>query len=345
MATTKIDNQLTDSFLSLVVSGLGGPAPASFRPLGEEDWQAILQLAKTQTVTGLIYSAVSSLPEDANVPEDILFTLINRVKSIKARSVRGVSVAKELCAFFTSKGLHPLVMKGPVVAAFYPQPLLRESGDIDLYFQGQEFDKATELMASEGTQIRTTPDGSISYRYGEIDIDQHRAYYDLHTPTSDLPRIGTRSAALMMLSAHILKHCMFSGIGLRQVCDIAKAYESLDGEYDKSKLRAYYEKAGLTKWNRLLCGFLHNRLGVDTAVLPYAENELLPDEELFDIIFSGGNFGHFSEGRGDALTSSPIRRKMDTARRFLKRIPFSFRYGRREFFPAFTELLRGNLSR
>ena len=334
----------TDIFLSLVSSALRDQAPESFGPLGEEDWQTILQLARTQTVTGLIYSAVSSLPEDANVPEDVLFTLINRVKSIKARSARIVSVAKELCAFFTSKGLHPLVMKGPVVAAFYPQPLLRESGDIDLYFPPEEFDRASELIASEGAEVRISPDGSASYHWGGICIDQHRAYYDLHTTTADLPRIGTRTSALVMLSAHILKHCMFSGIGLRQICDMAKAYESLDGEYDKTKLRTYYEKAGLTKWNRMLCGFLHRRLAVDAAVLPYAENELLPDEALFDIIFSGGNFGHFSEGRGDALTSSPLRRKMDTARRFLGRIPFSLRYGRKEFIPSFIDLLRGNLS-
>ena len=334
----------TDIFLSLVSSALRDQAPESFGPLSEEQWQDLLRMASTQTVTGLLYSAVSRLPKEAEVPDSVLLTLIGRVKSIKGRSVRMVSVAKELCSFFTSKSLHPLVMKGPVVAAFYPQPLLRESGDIDLYFPPEEFDRASELIASEGAEVRISPDGSASYHWGGICIDQHRAYYDLHTTIADLPRIGTRTSALVMLSAHILKHCMFSGIGLRQICDMAKAYESLDGEYDKTKLRTYYEKAGLTKWNRMLCGFLHRRLAVDAAVLPYAENELLPDEALFDIVFSGGNFGHFSEGRADALTSSPLRRKIDTSRRFLGRIPFSLRYGRKEFIPSFIDLLRGNLS-
>ncbi len=140
-----------------------------------------------------------------------------------------------------------------------------------------------------------------------------------------------------MLSAHILKHCMGVGIGLRQLCDLAMAYKAL--AVPPEDLRRCFRDVGLERWNRLLFSFLHQYLGAE----PLYDTLPSPDP-LLKIVLEGGNFGQHAQAREASLHKSPLRRKLGTAGLFLRRLPFSLRYAKKELVPMLGELLRGNLS-
>lgn len=322
---------MKDLFFALIRAALQDRNLASFPKLTPAQWKAIVETARKQTVSGLLYQGVSHLPEGYPLPQGLPFLLIAEVHRIEKEGKAIAETARSLVAQYEAAGLHPVVMKGPAVAAFYPQPLLRECGDIDLYFPPEEFEAAARLMAP----VTSAPDGSVHFKRDGIDIDQHRRYFDLHS--RHLPPVPSPEATLLMLSAHILKHCMGPGIGLRQLCDIAAAYKALSPE--PSALRRCFREAGLQRWNTLLFSFLHRRLGAE----PLYE-ELPSDEPLLNIIWEGGNFGHHSEAREATLHKGPFRRKLGTVRLFLRRIPFSLHYAPKELFPMLGELLRGNLS-
>ena len=322
--------RLSDLFFALLRAGMYGRAPKDFPTLAGKQWGALLDLARKQTVTGLLYQGISQLPKGFPLPQGFLFLLVAEIDRIEKQGRKVQETAQVLTASFEEHGLHPLVMKGPAVAAFYPQPLLRESGDIDLYFPPEEFDQAAALMAP----VTHAPDGSVHYKRDGIDIDQHRRYFDIHS--RKLPPVPSPEATLLMLSAHILKHCMGPGIGLRQLCDLAMAYKALAP--DPEHLRRCFRDAGLERWNKLLFSFLHTFLGAE----PLYE-DLPSPEPLLDIILEGGNFGHHSEEREASLYKSPFRRKLGTVRLFLRRIPFSLHYAPKELVPMLGELLRGNL--
>ena len=321
---------MTDLFFTLLRAGLQDRALESFPTLTPGQWKTLVEMARKQTVTGLLYQGVSHLPEGYPLPQGLLFLLIAEVHKIEKEGRIIQETARDLVDRYEAAGLHPVVMKGPAVAAFYPQPLLRECGDIDLYFPPEEFDAAAALMAP----VTPAPDGSVHFKQGKVDIDQHRRYFDLHTRR--LPAVPSTEATLLMLSAHILKHCMGAGIGLRQLCDMAAAYRSLAP--DPSRLRQCFRTAGVERWNRLLFSFLHRYLGAE----PLYE-DLPSPEPLLKIILEGGNFGHHSEAREATLYKRPFRRKLGTARLLVRRLPFSLRYAPREFLPAIGELLAGNI--
>lgn len=322
---------MTELFFTLLRAGLNGTPLASFPKLEGRQWAAILDQARKQTVVGLLYQGVSQLPEGYPVPHNLLFVLIAEIGQLEKESRKVQQTADALTAEFQAQGLHPIVMKGPAVAAFYDQPLLRECGDIDLYFPPEEFDKA----ASMAGDVTPAPDGSVHYKREGIDIDQHRLYFDCHS--RKLPTVPSPEATLLMLSAHILKHCMGVGIGLRQLCDLAMAYKRLS--VPPEDLRRCFRDAGLERWNRLLFSFLHQYLGAEPLY------DTLPSPEpLRKIVLEGGNFGHHSQAREASLYKSPFRRKLGTAGLFLRRLPFSLRYAKKELVPMLGELLRGNLS-
>ena len=239
-------------------------------------------------------------------------------------------MADDLLREFRAARLHPVLLIGPEVARFYPAPLLRECGDIDLYFTAEELDQAAGLAG----EVTPAPDGSVHYKRDGIDIDQHRRYFDIHS--RNLPAVPSPEATLLMLSAHILKHCMGVGIGLRQLCYMAMAYKGL--AVPPEDLRRCFREAGLERWNQLLFSFLHKYLGA----VPLYE-DLPSPAPLLEIIVEGGNFGHYSQTREASLRKGPLRRRLGTAGLFLKRIPFSLKYAPREFLPTIGGLLKGNL--
>ena len=339
--------KLDPTFLALLRSGLyrTDPAPTELEAIARLElgqWKEIIQFAREQTVTGIIGDAVTRLPGSVHVPESILYTVMGEMERIRYRSRRITLTADKIEEVLQGRGFHPLVMKGPAVATFYPDPLLRISGDIDLYLPSQEIAPVREWIASTGLKVRPAPDGSFHFNTEGTDVDVHDTYYDLHRDASLLPAIPSAEATLLMLSAHILKHAAGTGVGLRQCCDLALAYQGLSGQYDPDALKKWSEQAGLLKWNQLLSAFLNTRLLAD---VPSFSPVQLPDPQKLDrIVLDGGNFGHFAARRTDALKGPGWKRKMDTVRCFLRRLPFSLTYAPHETFARIGDLVKGNLS-
>ena len=288
--------------------------------LSEAEWQEVLSLASQQSVSGIVYAGVSALPEEVPVPDSVTLSLMAEAGRIRRRSALVSGVLEKVLKQF--EGLSPVVMKGPAVAAFYPLPELRESGDIDLYFP-------------DGVTAPSAPDGSSHLRIDGIDIDIHSDYFDLGLkPKAAVP---SPEATLIMLSAHILKHAFSSGTGLRQICDIALAYKKLD--FDEGTLRALWKDFGLTRWNNLLSSFIRRYLGIEAPL----EKEDATTGRLLEIVLEGGNFGHFAADRREALASDAGARKADTLRRILRKAPFGLRYAPGKYLWYLTTLSKGNL--
>ena len=322
---------MKEALFPLICAGLYERNFKKFPELTPKQWAAVVSMAHRQTVTGILSRGITHLPKDYPLPEDILLKLVAEAETIQRQGRKVQQVADTLTARFQAEGLHPIIMKGPEVARFYPEPLLRECGDLDLYFKPDEIDQA---LKAAGT-VEKAPDGSFHFLEDGINIDVHRKYFNLST--KHVPAVPSPEATLLMLSAHILKHCMGPGIGLRQLCDMAMAYKAL--QVPPEQLRQCFREAGLERWNKLLFSFLNKYLCAEALY-----DELPDPKPLLDIILEGGNFGHYAATRGAAISKGPFRRKLDTARRYLKRLPVSFKYAPREVLPAIGELISGNLS-
>lgn len=336
-----------DIFFALLRSGLHE------RPLSPEEmeevsrlspkqWTLLIQLATRQTVAGLFYRAVTHLSDRMRLPSDIVLDLMAHAVSIERDSRHKAAVTEQIVAQFRAEGLSPVVMKGSAVASYYAYPFLRTAGDIDIYLPADEIRNAFSLLPEH----KTAPDGSRHGVVDGIDIDLHSHYFDLHVPPGRLPQPGSPEATLLMLSAHIRKHATGVGIGLRQFCDLAAAWQSLSESLDRDILLRAQRTGRMRRWDRLAASFLARELD-----MPLMHEILFPGEKRADpaplrrIVLEGGNFGHYADTRPRALQQGRIRRKRDTLVRFLRRLPFSLRYAPRETLATIFSLIRGNLNR
>ena len=314
----------------LVASDLAAAAA-----LDETGWAELLKIAREQTVPGLLYRAITHLPSDFKLPDGYVLELMAFAGGLTRENQAKTLVTKQLFNECATAGLHPVVMKGLSVAAYYAHPELRTSGDIDLYFPKEEYIQALDLLGGE-----VAPDGTRHIRRNGIDIDIHDRYFDLHCSDSKLPAVDTPEATILLLSSHILKHAIGPGVGLRQCCDIAVAWHALAPSIDAGNMREIFRRTGTYRWNRLLFSFLAEHLDLPNTLFP---EERVSSEPLLRIILEGGNFGHHAKARTDALQASDRRRKRNTLSRFLHRLPFSLRYVPRETIATIFSLLRGNL--
>ena len=208
-----------------------------------------------------------------------------------------------------------------------------------MYFPEDEFGRACAEFPGAGM----APDGAYVFKFRDVTVELHPRYFDLHLPDAYLPEIPSINAELVMLSAHILKHAIGAGVGCKQLCDLALALARTDGKYDKEQLRAYLKRAGLLRWQRVLCSLLVADLGLDPACcLPdFTPGDPAP---LHRIVLEGGAFGLFDPAREKAVRAGKTVRKMQAAGAFLKRLPFSLRVAPRETVATIGELVKGNLS-
>ncbi|MCR5518883.1 MAG: nucleotidyltransferase family protein [Bacteroidales bacterium] len=311
------------------------------KALSDKDWRDILSLAREQAVSGLVYEALSMKDGMVNLPEDVSLDLMMDASRIEYRSRYLQTMADSIIGALQKKGLHPLIMKGPSAANMYPVPSLRVSGDIDLYLPTAEVQKAREWLANSFRTESWAPDGSWHYNADGVEIDLHSHYFDLSVPERRLPQVPSPEATLLMLSSHILKHAMGPGVGLRQICDMVVASRALKGKFDPHMLRKYFRNTCVTRWNKMLVSMIRQRFGVDPGFFPVEDKAFYTLER---IIFAGGNFGQHGSSRKRALTRSPRARKIDTAFRFVLRIPFSLYYAPKEYVRYFFALLKGNLA-
>ena len=346
--------------------GRGDEAVASAFPLTAQEWERVYEMACQQTVAGIAFRGLDWLPDGAEPPMGLMAKWMARVDRIERGNEAMNKAVARLFGHFSAHGVEAVLQKGQGIAMMYPDPLLRESGDIDLYFPGHD-GVSDPLDGIAGAVRERHPDGSWVYRFDGIIIEHHDQLVDIQRPRcrkyaerlieeKGFERLvlgnGTEVVVpspevnLLLLSSHILKHAMGVGIGLRQICDFAVARRHYEGRVNEEEIREIWKMTGLEKWQGLLEGFVARFLDSD-AVLARNDNKVVLDDKkktgvLLDIVLKGGNFGVYSKDRAEA-SRARWSRKCHTFRSFVNNMGFALRYAPGEWILTTLQLLSGQV--
>ena len=342
-------------------------AMASVFPLSGQEWERVFDIACQQTVAGIAFRGLEWLPEGTEPPIGLMAKWMARVDRIERSNEAMNAAVARLFGHFSAHGVEAVLQKGQGIAMMYPEPLMRESGDIDLYFPGHD-GVSDPLEGITGTVRERHPDGSWVYRFDGIIIERHDQLVDIQRPRcrkyaerlieeKGFERLvlgnGTEVAVpspevnLLLLSSHILKHAMGVGIGLRQICDYAVAKRYYEGRMNEEEMREVWRMTGLVKWQGLLEGFVETFLEESSfADAQDNKKDVQGDKKktgvLLDIVLKGGNFGVYSKDRAEA-SRARWSRKCHTFRSFVNNMGFALRYAPGEWILTTLQLLRGQV--
>ena len=322
-----VNTKVYKIFLRAVALALNGKPYARCPSLTGEEWQMLLDLARSQNMVSLVYDALAQTAiwesEDKN---PVCASFHREAQLLMIRQVRsGVEFEKDYRSF-RELGVEPIVVKGIICRNTYPNPDLRPSADEDFLVKPDEFTKLDNFLMRKGfIRDKEMPEIEIPNEMGYIDPVRN-LYYEIHTllftkskAFVDFNKVfedaDTRSVYvtangvkfrtlnhtdhLFFLLTHLLKHFIHGGVGVRQACDLFTFSRKWSNQIDWEKMRAWIVRFGLeTFWMNLLelgqrvLGFSPAEYGMCTFKGIRTDSK----DMLFDML-DAGVFGKSTEER------------------------------------------------
>lgn len=278
------------------------------------DWNVIHQYAFKHQVSGMVYSQAKDY-----MPVDIL-------NAFRQETIATIYHAANRDNDFgaVKKGLNEnkipyFVIKGPEVAALYPNPKLRSMGDIDLVVKHEDREKAHQIIINEGYEcVSQQDDREWQYFKNNMELELHdRLVYEeavnekgqdeffndcwRHVQEGNLDW----NFHLLFLIFHLRKHFMNSGVGFRMFIDLALVAEK--AHINWPVLEDNLEKTGMLEFAKKCYGFIDRWFGIHLPLFIKIDDEFY--EEATQKIFVDGIFGYCNKDNIGSDVINQIRNK------------------------------------
>ena len=170
-------------FLELLKAGMWGRKPHV--PQGFAEWTKVVMSAKSQSVLGVVAQVMlsdedvaSQLPQDtkARLKKFLMNNLLTH-NLLNNALIKVVSTLRE-------GGVESVLLKGQGLARNYPQPELRQCGDIDLYVGLENAERVHDLLSPIAEKVDGKEYITVGKHYhvtmpGGVEVEVHR-YTDNH---------------------------------------------------------------------------------------------------------------------------------------------------------------------
>ena len=297
-----------------------------------EQWEDLYQMAREQTLVGVLFEAIQRLPNDQKPPKKVLFRWYKRVGEIEAENRRMNGEAVRACEFFQQNGFDCAVMKGQAVASYYPNPYLRMSGDVDLWLAPKGLCQKKknwldenrlriyDFMRSKGelegvnyqhvhchffkgtsVELHITPSCFYNFLHNHrlqrfFEETAHMQFENrkaLPGEAGEIPALTLEFDRFYIL-LHIYGHLLGEGVGFRQFMDYYYVLKQGGDAESKARTMQLFQQLGMTKFVAATMWIMQEVFGLDTQYILCA-----PDAKegtfLLEEIWQAGNFGHHDE--------------------------------------------------
>ena len=241
-----------------------------------QTWQKMIQLAKIHDVVPLVIRAIWKLDQTHNIGSSYITQAQNKTIA-QARKTADFLLLYE---YLSDRDLHPVVMKGIILRDIYPQPELRLSTDEDILIDPADFPLYHEAFlqyglspANASADLSSTDEVSYENKEMHLYIEVHKSLFLANTEafgdfnssfgdaldqsiTKKIYNTEIRTLKytdhLLYLILHALKHFLYSGFGIRQVCDIILFSEYYRKEIDWSTVSSELQRMHAMDFTRAI---------------------------------------------------------------------------------------------
>ena len=279
-------------------------------------------MAIRQSVSALIADKALSLPEGCLPSRSMKLQFLAFVQQTEALNKKMIKVLGNLKEEYDQAGFPFCLLKGLSVGLNYPKPLLRSSGDIDLYLYGEgDYDKATAHFISKGYKVehggrvhnKFYMDGICIENHKHVTYFDHKRYNNLFreweqeiVKSGKFPSVKIDNLTVQQLPIetnaffifqHLFIHFVIGGVGCRQFCDWLLFLEKYRDKIDIKIFRDIASRYALLYPMQVFARVAIKYLDASEDIFPF---EMIDDNNhvevvIKDILFSG-NFGFHRPG-------------------------------------------------
>lgn len=285
------------------------------------DWTEQIDLLRRGKLQGIVFKTASELPEESR-PEP---NFINGWKFDSFQNgfkqLASTQEVRHVLESANKLGLFPILFKGLILAALYPEPSMRYSSDADMFIPEKQRPAMEELLISLGyTKVpeaskEHVPVYRINNENRRLTIELHDCLWEDYTGAQAevLQALNfTNPETLQELSPfgfpiltlgheehlayqvfHIAKHFAFEGMRLRFLTDIALFVNAYKDQINFDHFWQSMDKLGYSSFCGAMFKICSTCLGMTDSVLKPEHAALPINEQLITDIVLAGKVGEY----------------------------------------------------
>lgn len=307
------------ALFALIRSGLWETS-VKIAPFKNVSFEEVNRLASQQAVVGLVTAGLEHMM-DVKKPKEMVVRCMATVLSLEQRNMAMNIFIADMLRKMSRVGIKAMLVKGQGIAQCYERPLWRACGDVDLFLDEANYEKAKAFLSPLASYVeeedvyrrhlamvidmwevelhgtlRTGLGKRIDAVVDEVQVDlfekgHHRMW---HIGLSDVCLPSPDNDVILVFS-HILQHFFREGIGLRQICDWCRLLWTFRDEFDLSLLEARLRKMGVMSEWKAFGSLSVEWLGIPAEAMPFYSSSAFVHwkaRRILSFVLEAGNFGH-----------------------------------------------------
>lgn len=325
-------------FLDVLKHAIRNQKAEIAQQLTGSQWRQLFHLANIHDVLPLVINSVYQNP-GLDEFDSLRNQMIKKGRQKAIFQAQRSSDFVLLYSHLAEAGLKPLVMKGIICRNLYETPELRPSTDEDMLIFPWQINKYHEVLTMNGfrltdedTDLEKEDEVSYTNLANHLYLELHKylfptdakAYGDLNTLFTVLEdRVSETiygvpiktfgyTDHLLYMICHAYKHVLYSGIGIRQICDIGLFAEKFHDQIDWERIITSCSIFRIDQFFSAIMKICSLYLGINPEGKSLTELDEIDEVPLLEDILSGGLYGVADE---DRLHSSTMTLEVVSAQR------------------------------
>lgn len=304
---------LYNIYLLFIRSGLKNDTSFS-QVVSVEEQAALAALAEEHRTIPFV------LPGFRNTP--FYSAMLQKTKNMMLNYYQIDAFTRHTVSLLKENGVPCILLKGISLAACYPVPEYRKLGDLDLYINKPEnLRKAKALLEAHGyREEKELSDHHLTYRYTfpktgrSFLLELHyrvvgmyqyapanqtveEIYSSLHLKPVQKTFNGFSYEVLppteyvFYMIHHMLKHYLYSGFGIRLLCDFTLYLQRYEREIDFSRIHHWCEASRISHLYEIILETCRLYLGLSASIDPEIKADPETSEAFLIRILEDGDMG------------------------------------------------------
>lgn len=295
-------------------------APADIE--GPIDWDAVMRLAQHHANQALLAGVASQMTADNRPSEAMVGKMQLAMRNNLLSQLRLKQILISALSLLRHHSIEPVLLKGFGLATLYPNPNLRQFGDIDLFVGLDSFHEACSLLRTLPGGYNWGEEREVGHHYniefGNFPMEIHRVSAEVSDPKeaaiyADIERDGlsdhiqrvdfegieisipSKEFVVFFTFYHAWHHFLTTGVGWKQISDVAMTLHTYHGELDLDKLCGWLTSMHLMKpWQTFGC-LIVEQLGLPESEMPFYDASChRTAQRLYRKVMEVGNFSRNS---------------------------------------------------
>ncbi len=285
--------------------------------LTRERVNEIIHLASFQGTGPLVYDQLLKL-KDLDIPADLRMQMKQQCAQSMMLQQSMLCTLTQAWNALVKVDVHPVLLKGFALAQYYPQPHLRQWGDIDLYVGQKQYHAACKALKAIFPNADYPPEEDEERKHFNFILPntvlelhrismafahpRDRRYYELLEEqylTKNGPSFKIEGVAITMpeetfniffVFLHAWHHFATTGMSMKQLCDVAILLHAHKDIIDRVHLKEMLNTLCLMEVWQLIMYIMVHQLGVLQEECPfYTEKSKERAELLFERVLVEGS--------------------------------------------------------